>query len=171
MITFSKVHTLVVLALVSCVAAYAKEWRGITPLYSTRADVQRILGPARHDFPTGHSIYTIDGAAVEIVFAVQSADGERCASGVLPGTVLSIYATPKSGTLLTDLEIDPTHSKVFSFEGLDYRAYYDKQSGFLVSVLDGKPLQLWYLANDADRHLCSQYYRNPKHFTEIRIDF
>ena len=165
-----RVVTFVLLLLVPSIAIHAKDWHGITPLHSTSADVQKILGPAWHDFPTGHSIFLVDGAPVEIVFAVRSVGGERCSGNVLPGTVLSIYVTPKRETPLTDLEIDPTRSKVFSFEGLDYRAYYDQRSGLLVSVLNGKLETLWYLANASDRHLCSEYYHNPKHFAEIRID-
>jgi hypothetical protein len=39
-----RVFLLVVLALVSATAIHAKDWRGITPLHSTRADVDRLLG-------------------------------------------------------------------------------------------------------------------------------
>jgi hypothetical protein len=62
---------LLILAVVS--VASAKPWRGIVPLHSTRADVERILGePSRLDY-----IYDLDEATVRIVYANQ-----RCQQGV-----------------------------------------------------------------------------------------
>lgn len=159
----------VILALLLGVTTHAKEWRGITPLHSTRADVERLLGPAEHDFPTGHSIYRVDRTPVEIVFVQNS--GERCSDEIRPGTVLSIFVDPTDGMSLADFKIDLTRMKRLSFENPDYRAYYDKESGFLISLLEGRLTTIWYLASADDMHLCPKYYRNPKHFAEIREDF
>ena len=71
--------------------SYAKPWRGIVPLRSTRADVLRILGkPSRSDY-----IYDFDEGTVRIMYARQ-----RCEQGVpsgwgnwnvAPDTVINIW--------------------------------------------------------------------------------
>ena len=54
--------------ILACISvSSAKSWRGIVPLHSTRADVERILGePSRLDY-----IYDLDEATVRIVYANQ----------------------------------------------------------------------------------------------------
>ena len=166
-----KVFTLIVLGLVLNSVAQAKEWRGIIPLQSTRADVERILGSPWHQSSSARSMYLIDHAAVEITFADQSnPDVERCSGKVPLGMVLSIFVLPQGDVSLSDLQIDPKHTKTFNvpFGQLDYRAYYDKRSGFIVRTLDGKVHEICYLASADARHLCSRYYRNAKHFGEMR---
>jgi hypothetical protein len=166
-----KIIAAIVFVLGINLVARAKEWRGIVPLHSTRADVERLLGPPAHNFATARSLYVVDHADVEIVFADQSLpNSEYCPRKVPLGTVLSIVLLPKGEVALSDLEIDPKRAKTLSFEHPDYRAYYDDEAGFLVSVLNGKVSEIWYLGNGKDRSLCSRYYRNPKHFVEIRVD-
>src|ERR1051325_9854182 len=60
--------TAIVIILVVVSFAYAKEWRGITPLHSTRDDVRRLLGqplPKSGDFD---DMYDVDGARVNIMY-------------------------------------------------------------------------------------------------------
>jgi hypothetical protein len=52
----------------------------------------------------------------------------------------------------------------------DYRGYYDGLSGFVVHAVDGRVHDFSYLANAADRRRCASYYRNAKHFGEMRYD-
>ena len=166
-----KLFTLIVLGLVMNVAAQAKEWRGIVPLQSTRADVERILGPPWHQSSSARSMYLTDHAEVEITFADHSnADAERCSRKVPLGTVLSIFVVPQGDVSLTDLQIDLKHTKTFDvpFGQLEYRAYYDERSGFIVRTLGGKVHEICYLASADVRYLCSGYYRNAKHFGEMR---
>ena len=164
-----RVFTLVVLGVVLGISAEAREWRGIEPLNSMRADVERILGSPWHQFSGKHSIYLVDHALVEITFADQSDPG-ACSGRVPLGTVLSIFVLPQGDVSLSDLEIDLKHTKTFDvpFGPLKYRAYYDQRSGFIVRTLNGKVHEICYLAGAQVRYLCPRYYRNAKHFGEMR---
>lgn len=82
----------------------AKDWRGIRPLQSTRADVERLVGrPLR----PGGATYDTNTERVTAVYA----DG-RCVEGwpygwdVPAGTVVSITARQKMRVLLRDLPVD-----------------------------------------------------------------
>ena len=48
--------------------AYSRDWHGLIPLHSTRADVERLLGPPRHS-SDGVSIYSNDEGIIQIFFA------------------------------------------------------------------------------------------------------
>jgi hypothetical protein len=168
----SKTIALVILALVSNVATPAKDWRGITPLHSTRGDVERMLGPAWHNLISG-SIYMVDREPVHIVYTGQGDPAELCSRRVPLGTVLSIFVIPKDEVSLVSLGIDTDHFKsfkLFFFGNLDYRGFYDERSGFVVHSLNGRVHDLSYLADAVDRPRCSNYYRNAKHFGEMRPD-
>jgi hypothetical protein len=88
----------VVLSLFVCGSTTAKDWRGITPLHSTRTDVERLLGSAWHNGISG-SIYKVDQGLVEIVYTGQGDPPELCARKVPLNTVLSIFVDPKEKCL------------------------------------------------------------------------
>jgi hypothetical protein len=158
-------------ALFSGMAASAKDWRGITPLHSTRSDVERLLGPARHNLLSG-SIYLVDQAPVQIVYAGQGDPAELCARKVPLNTVLSIFVMPKEDVSLNNLGVGTDNLTSFKlwFGDQDYRGYYDGLSGFVIHTLDGHVHDLSYLATAADGPRCGNYYRNAKHFGEMRRD-
>jgi hypothetical protein len=75
----------------------AKDWRGILPMHSTRADVEALLGPPppppadrSYALHPGRYIYYLDEGEVYIVFADAEFLKERNCSSVAPGTVLLI---------------------------------------------------------------------------------
>ena len=84
----------------------AKDWRGIVPLHSTRADVEKLLGPPPpppsdgtqiYSLNAGRSIYKLGEGEVYIVYANENTEGwNDCAGKVPEGTVLLIYVTPKN---------------------------------------------------------------------------
>jgi hypothetical protein len=166
-----KTIAVVVVVLISNVATPAKDWRGITPRHSTRRDVEQLLGPARHNLLSG-SIYIVDQSPVQVVYTGQGDPAEMCSRQVPLGTVLSIFVMPKDEVSPIGLGIDNDHFKSFKlfFGNLDYRGFYDERSGFLVHSLNGRVHDLSYFANAADRRRCRNYYRNAKHFGEMRYD-
>ncbi len=166
-----RVLALLVLGLVVTTSAQAKEWRGIVPLHSTRADVDRILGSPWHRFRGTRAIYLVDHSPIEITFCNRSdPDAERCSERIPSGTVLSIFILVLGDVSLSDLSIDLKRAKTFivPFWQLEYRTYYDEHSGFIVRTLNGRVHEIAYLASADVRHLCSRYYRNAKHFGEMR---
>lgn len=99
--------------LASAKPAPAKEWRGITPLKSTRADVERLLGPAseKHE----HSdLYRLKDEVVNIEYAAFPC-GHKAPPGwpeaprgwdAPKGTVVAISVRPRNQTILGSLDID-----------------------------------------------------------------
>jgi hypothetical protein len=166
-----KTIAIVVVALISNVATPAKDWRGITPLHSTRRDVERLLGPTTHNLLSG-SIYMVDREPVQIVYTGQGDPAELCSRRVPLGTVLSILVMPEEAVSLISIGSDTDHFDSFKlyFGNLDYRGYFDPASGFVVHSLNGRVHDVSYLANAADRRRCWNYYRNAKHFGEMRYD-
>jgi hypothetical protein len=159
----------------------AKDWRGIVPLQSTRADVEKLLGPPPpppsdgtqiYSLNAGRSIYRLDEAEVYIVYASENTEGwNDCAGKVPEGTVLSIDVTPKDQMTLADLKLDV--QRLIRFEGLkpndaDYKGYLDEEAGIGIRTFRGKVEEITYLPNKEDRHLCPSYFKNLKDFVRIQ---
>jgi hypothetical protein len=117
--------------------ATAKEWRGIVPLKSTRADVERLLGAPKHtsDFVAYYSF-----PKEIVVFEYQARTCKEDIFGLgwnVPiGTVVNIGVIPK-GThrrheypLASDSKIDDNGGGFISFSdvsaGLDVETYKDR---------------------------------------------
>lgn len=97
------VNCLVIAAL--CVLFWAapalcKAWRGITPLRSTRADVERLLGKSE---PGTEAVYKDKDDVVKVSYSrIQCDYGWR----VKPNTVISLMIYPKVPLKVADLGID-----------------------------------------------------------------
>jgi hypothetical protein len=113
----------------------AKEWRGLMPLRSTRANVEKLLGeptPAPKDGTRSHtlnkavSIYFVDEGEVYIVFAV--------------GTVLMIQITPKTKRSIAEFITDEKKYRKFDPSdrpNLEYEAYINEEDGKVVAIDGG----------------------------------
>ncbi len=132
-----------IILLGSFIGATAKEWRGLVPLKSTRADVERVLGvPSNESAPA----YYLPGEIVYIEFAANpGCHNERFdRSWDVPSeTVTLIRRTLKESMPLAALGIDPSKfEKVrrnFDVTGLFY--YVNSEEGFTIvfeSDPDGK---------------------------------
>ena len=150
----------------------AKEWRGIIPLHSTRADVTRLLGPS----PDANNIrakYLLEKEDVYIVF---SSDEPylRCTSGVPKDAVLLIQITPKTKLRLSDLRIDQSKYRTFdpsSPPDIGFVGLIDDVDGLVIRTFKGYVNVICYIANIQDRKLCGSYYEHPEAFVRIFVDF
>jgi hypothetical protein len=89
--------------------AHAKEWRGIVPLHSSRADVERLLGKPTRDFGVNLVSYRLPGETVDIQYAAnpQCIDEWPYDSWNVPRqTVTFIRVAPKKETYLSELKLD-----------------------------------------------------------------
>lgn len=78
----------------------AEGWRGITPLRSTRADVERLLGPPESE---SGGVYATEGERITVTYSRRPCDhGWR----VPPDTVISFFVHPKKPPKLSDLKLD-----------------------------------------------------------------
>jgi hypothetical protein len=101
---------LIVLSLaVSTDPSIGEQWRGIVPLQSTRADVERLPGPASNECK---STYYLDD--VNLFFLYASSGECNAGSGawnVPPDTVILFSVIPKLKPRLSDLNLDQTRFK------------------------------------------------------------
>lgn len=167
---FLLVAALIFLVIIS---AEAKDWRGITPLHSTRADVTRLLGES----PDANEIranYELENERVYIVFSSQNSKYHSCEEKLPPETVLLIQITYKNSIDLPELknnpakfrQIDPTGYPV---EGL--KGYIDEQEGVIYKTSDGLVREAHYIASAKDAPRCASYYEKPESFISMIIDF
>lgn len=107
----------------------AKEWRGIVPLRSTRADVERLLGPPESG---SGSVYVTEGERVSVTYS-----GRLCDYGwrVPPDTVISFFVHPKKPPKLSDLKLDEKRyerRRSYHVETVHY--YIDLEAGINYTV-------------------------------------
>jgi len=128
----------ILLLLMSAIPASAKVWRGIEPLHSTRADVERILGPPNFDnspylpvyaFPEGRAIISYSSNACE--------EGVPGGWNVPKDTVIEITLYPETLRKLSEMltpgkkyeQIHAVHTQhvyyVDSEEGITFTASLD----------------------------------------------
>lgn len=107
------------MVLVAAASVAAKDWRGISPMHSTRADVERLFGlpKATKDrlvINKGYSLYVLDQEEVHFVFAVHNFPEEsQCVTRIAEGTILRIHVTPTVRPLLSSLDIDEKRFRKF----------------------------------------------------------
>lgn len=86
----------------------AKEWRGIIPLKSTRADVERLLGKEnemrRYQFENerAYIFYSTEGCGMKDATPVT----EKCRCLIPEGTVVSIYVTVEESRKFSSLKLN-----------------------------------------------------------------
>ena len=113
----------------------AKEWRGISPLRSTRSDVERLLGKSSHPC---HCRYDLEK---EVVYFKYSWADDPCATNipffpkVTRDTVLEIIVVPKERVLFKDLHFDTSKYQKKGDADLEYINYFEnEEEGVLVEV-------------------------------------
>lgn len=138
------------------VTSQAKEWRGIVPLHSTRADVERLIGKpnanyGRHDF---------ENEQAEILYSrAPCTEGLEGMWNVPRDTVIQISVSPKN-LRLSDLPVDLSqHERVKDPHVQVHTIYMNKEEGITYHVFegggkdDGKILKIYYEPAAKDRHL------------------
>jgi hypothetical protein len=164
--TLYKIFASIVLALTLNLVAHAKEWHGITPLHSIRADVERILGQPSRLTSKALSVYYLDEGLVQIIYASEGiANAHHCSETIPPDTVLVIYVSPKSKN---DLQPDVSGFEEFDpAEGdINFKAYYGKKDGVVIVTHKGRVFSICYMAEAEDKRFCSTYY-NPETLVHI----
>jgi len=144
-----KVIMICVCTLCVVTLSYAKEWRGIVPLHSTREDVKRLLGPSAQP---GERFYEFD----DEVAVIQYASGSCVPGGwnVPLNTVLSIAVTPKSRLQLTDLGADFGRYKKSVDPKFGEISYYnDEEDGVTLQVSNEQVTRIFYEPAVVDKHL------------------
>lgn len=146
--------TCLCLTLSTAALAEGKGWRGILPLHSTRADVERLLGPPADTSNEYTSVYRLEKETV-----IFNYEGDRpCETPggwqVPRGTVVSIMVSPKTKLRLSDLQVDESRYKETSGgHRSEDIIYTDNEKGESITVYQGEVTSISYFPASGDSHL------------------
>ena len=133
-----------------------KEWHGIVPLHSTRADVERLFGPAAEQDNELMSVYKLEREVV----VVQYAAGPPCGADgfhiwqVPRDTVLSIRVAPRTQIRFSELHIDESQYKVTDGGHVpNYTYYTNDKEGVQVEVTQSLVMSISYYPGAKDDDL------------------
>lgn len=151
-----------------------KEWRGIVPLHSTRADVVRLFGGCSDS--DGACRVNVGNEEAYFVFSNQKVVREynECTKNLPPNTVLLIEVVLTNPPKLNTLRINKSNFRTFDPSlppNIGYKGYIDEKEGLIIKTYKGKVLQLDYIAAKKDVALCPDYYENPESFIQLLIDY
>jgi hypothetical protein len=174
---------LFLIALTRGIGDQAKGWRGIVPLHSTRADVERLLGPPPPPPNDGTRLYTpdpdtplyfLEDEEVGIGYMTEARAERMKCSAVPLDTVLSISVMLKKHPLLSDLGIDESRFETFDPSdppNIGFKAYVDTVEGTYICTQDGKVNRIGYYGNAKDRQDCPALNKDAKEFCHVLVDF
>jgi hypothetical protein len=128
-------------------------WRGIVPLHSTRADVERLLGKSESNCECSYKL-----PDVNVFFTYSSTDG--CQKGRAGGwnvprdTVIWITVYPKFTVPFSDLTLDKSKYKVIKDGDVDaFTRYSNESQGVSIEVASGLVKSFNYGPSVGDKHL------------------
>jgi hypothetical protein len=132
----------------------AKDWRGITPLHSTRADVERLLGKgsARKQLTT----YQTEKEAVSVPYASGPPCGSDAGSEwkVPRDTNVSLTVSPKDRVLLSELRMDlSTYDKLSGVHRPNIITYLNKLEGIRIETFQDEVMSVTYFAGASNLQL------------------
>lgn len=135
----------------------AKEWRGIVPLHSTRADVERLLGSPTIERKDG-AFYQLMSERVSIDYSRGPCGVESSRWNVPLNTVISIWVTPKPHSIrLADLKLDESRFQGVTNDHLPYIvSYVNEEEGISYEVdtsADGMVTLIKYVPAAKDMYL------------------
>ena len=120
----------ILLACCQPIVAHGKGWRGIVPLQSKRADVERLLGPGIN----GH--YQFDEERAHVNYAEEECNPVNgCLCLVPEGTVISIYVQLEVEMKFSKLNIDKKkYEKFVSRKDPNVATYSNDKEGIIYTV-------------------------------------
>lgn len=145
----SKAFQAILLLLLASCPLRAKEWQGITPLKSTRFDVERALGKSR-----GVGSYKLaDGTAYILYSDTPCSNPGNCWCLVPPNTVLRIFVHLEFGLKFSKLKVDFTKFEKYQFKkDPAMSTYSDLDQGIVYTVDESRNLvtEITYLPAKKD---------------------
>jgi hypothetical protein len=127
----------VVMFLLSFIPQQTNCWRGITPLRSTRADVEKKLGmPTADSKASDAAFYKTRDEKVFILYSTGPCDSHPGYSWNAPrGTVIHISVEPNIRPKFADIKLDENKFKKRPDPELrDYTAYTNEEDGISIEV-------------------------------------
>lgn len=131
-----------------------KGWRGIVPLHSTRADVERLLGPSAK--PDGYAeVYDLGTEGVFVEYSSGPCRKDRKGGYNVPsGTVIQISVGSSTRPQFSALNLDLSkYEKSEDPELPGVLHYSNMEEGIAYEVQDGKVGSINYFPAMRDNHL------------------
>lgn len=132
-------------------------WQGIVPLRSTRADVERLLGPPIFSFGDTYS-YSATEDRVDVLYSDDPCKPNRSSQGMPAGYVVKITVTPKRTVLISNLRLDKNkYIRVRNDHPENWVHYLSSEVGITIDAMvnDGceEVKSIIYQATTKDREL------------------
>jgi hypothetical protein len=145
------------------VNVHAETWRGIVPLRSTKADVERRLGEPSEATDKLLS-YRLSNETILISLITDEVNDQI----LKPGTVRDIQVMPKNGINIADLGLDEKRIRFVkgskpAYQG--FMGYVDEDAGIIVNLSGIQTI--FYFANSKDRARCPSCTINPQSIADI----
>jgi hypothetical protein len=122
---------LLYVALASATGAYAQGWKGIVPLHSTRADVERLLGPGAGACKCS---YETEGESLRVEYAKGPCQGYPSGWNVPADTVLAVRVSPHQKRPFSEFRLDESkYEKASDDTFTTYFASRDEGIQYVVS--------------------------------------
>jgi hypothetical protein len=132
----------------------AESWQGITPLQSTRADVERLLGkPLRGDVGS-LAVYKLEVGEVHIRYAASRLcrEADRCECRVPDDTVIEISVDSQVKAKFNSLNIDKRAFERFPLvENTNVTIYRSAEAGLVYAVSEKEDTILYVQYEPAEK--------------------
>jgi hypothetical protein len=150
--TIRKICSCFCLTLSLALLTEAKEWRGIVPLHTNRAEVERLLGTSDG---VGSGVYKLENEVVFIQYSGKPCEtGETYSWNVLRNTVINISVSPRVLPRFADLQLDLSRYKEKDDPEVGgYTYYIDEEEGHTYDVTNGLVMSIGYTPAAKDRNL------------------
>jgi hypothetical protein len=137
-------------------AAAAKAWRGIVPLHSTRAEVEKLLGPPNSE----DSGYAFEDEQALITYSSRSCEKDLPGGWDLPSnTVVEIRVSSNKDITMADLPVQwGTLEKIYAVHTPQID-YLDAAEGVRYTTADGLVRSITYVGSveDEKKFSCAPY--------------
>ncbi len=142
------------LIVIFTVSAKAQGWRGLIPLHSTRADVERLLGPSSE--PEKFSVdYELGDSVVSVEYSSGPCRKEMKGGwNVARDTVISVRISLKEGARFSPSKIDKRKFKKERSSHTPRIIYYvNEEDGIMYEVQESMVQSVEYYAASKDLYL------------------
>jgi hypothetical protein len=148
---------------------FAREWRGITPMRSTRSDVIRLLNQCSENKEACKFSWAAE--SVYILFAGGVTDDCEGVTRIDPETVMFIEVVPKTKLKFKDLRLvrknlNPV-PKIVAFN--NKLKGYRTDDGLLILGKGDEIYRLAYVSSAKEGGVCADYFSDPEPFIQTSL--
>ena len=140
------------LMLANLINVKGQDWRHLVPLKSTRADVERLLGPTKEPY---FAVYHLKEGFLDIEYSSGPCRPERKGGWNVPkDVVVTLHFTPERTMRIADLKLDPKKfRKIVDDHVIGSMYFVNDEDGITYAVQSRKVVFVEYHPTKRDEHL------------------